>query len=150
MSESIEDRLERIEKLLENIVKRLNKVEEYLKLLGLNDEVVSSAFKLTIAFSTPISRAIEAARRVIESIKYLGIFDAIDRSIIESLADCKARSISEITKNVRVLRGTASRRVIRNRLNKLSEKNVVIRVSNGRRPKYTLKACLNRDKNEVK
>ncbi|OYT47440.1 MAG: hypothetical protein B6U85_05250 [Desulfurococcales archaeon ex4484_42] len=146
MTESIEDRLERIEKLLENVIKRLNRVEEYLKLLGLNDEVVSSAFKLTIAFSIPISRAIEAARRVIESIKYLGIFDAIDRSIIESLADCKARGVSEITKNVKVLRGTASRRIIRNRLIKLLERNVVIKVGNGKRPKYTLKACLNRDK----
>ncbi len=146
MSESTEERLKKIEKLLESIIERLNKVEEYLKLLGLNDEVISSAFKLTIAFSIPISKALEASRRVIESIRRLGIFDAIDRSIIESLANCEAKSISEITKNVKALRGTASRRVVRSRLMKLIEKNVVVRVGNVRRPKYTLRVCLSRDK----
>ena len=53
------------------------------------------------------------------------IKDSISREIIKALVDKKGRNISQITEAVRSARGSASRRIIRDRLKELEELGVV-------------------------
>ncbi len=133
---SVEERLRRLEELLAEALQRLERLEE---LLGSMSEEASVAARLAVAFSMPAMRAVEAARRVIETYRFVS--DPISRAIVEVLADCKPRSISEITRLVRELRGSASRRIVRERLQLLEERGVVVSEDRGNRKLYSLKLC---------
>jgi len=137
----VEERLSRLEEILVRVLARLESIEEYLKALGISDDVLSSAFKLVTTFSLPAAAALEASKRAIEAIRILGGVDSISKSVIEVLSSCEELSISEITRRVRALRGRASRRIIRGRLKVLEAKGVVVNVGS-KKPKYVLKSCL--------
>ena len=66
------------------------------------------------------------------------IKDPIEKSIIQVLAQKKDLNISQITENVRSKRGTASRRIIRKKIQKLEEKNMVESHQTGSRTVYRL------------
>ncbi len=133
---SIEERLRRLEELLAETLQRLERLEE---LLGSMSEEALVASRLAIAFSMPAMRAVEAARRVVEAYRFVN--DPISRAIVEVLADCRPRSISEITRLVRGLRGSASRRIVREKLHLLEERGVVVSEDHGNRKLYSLKLC---------
>jgi len=138
---SIEKRLEGIEKMLTSILRRLEEINNKLKVLGINDEVLSTASRLVIAISIPATKALESARRVITVLKSSIITDPISRAIIESLSSCDELSISEIARRVRAIRGSSSRRIIRERLKYLEEKGIVINIGKNTRPIYMLRLC---------
>jgi len=148
LSEDIEERLRRLEQILTRVLSRLESIEQFLTALGVSDDVLSSAFKLVTTFSLPATAALEAARRTVEAVRSLGVADPISKSVIEVLSSCEELSISEITRRVRVLRGRASRRIIRERLVRLEEKGAVVNVGGGR-PRYILTACLKREKERI-
>jgi len=139
----VEDRISRLEELLLKVVERLEYIESMLKTLGLDNETLSIASRLVIAFSKPATSALDAARRVVSITNSLPYIDPITRSIVEALSDCSSLSVSEITRRVRELRGTASRRIVRERLYRLVRIGVVV-PTNGKRPKYMLKTCIDR------
>ena len=64
--------------------------------------------------------------------------DNISREIVRVLLDRQNQNISEITELARSKRGTASRRIIRERLKELEEKNIVIKHMKGKLYVYTL------------
>jgi DNA-binding transcriptional ArsR family regulator len=66
------------------------------------------------------------------------IKDPISREIIRALLDRSEQNISEITERVRNKRGTASRRIIRLRLNELTEKEIVEKHQKGSLYVYSL------------
>jgi DNA-binding transcriptional ArsR family regulator len=66
------------------------------------------------------------------------IKDPISQEIIRALLDRKEQNISEITERVRNKRGTASRRIIRLRLNELLEKDIVEKTQKGSLYVYSL------------
>lgn len=51
--------------------------------------------------------------------------DPISKEIVRVLMDKSEQNISQITELVRSKRGTASRRIIRERINELEEKNII-------------------------
>lgn len=129
---SLEDRIERLERLLIEVLDRLSRLERYLN--PGDREALRIASNLVMASMAPASAALESAYRVLSILgKYTGI-DPISRSIIEVLSPCEELSASEITRRVREVRGSASRRIISGRLRMLEEKGVVVR--SGRRPRY--------------
>lgn len=140
MQENIEKRLERLEEILEELMNRLKNIEESLRILGISSDLVIIASRLINAFSLPVTLALEASRRVVEVAKTIR-GDEISQAIIEVLAECKPLTISEITRRVRVLRGTASRRIIRSRIQTLANRGIVVFTSEGK-PRVTLKVCL--------
>ena len=64
--------------------------------------------------------------------------DQISREIVRVLLERKNQNISQITELVRSKRGTASRRIIRNRLKELEEKNIVKKILKGKLYVYAL------------
>jgi len=138
----IYERIKRLEKMLEELMNRLNNIEEKLRTLGIEQPTLSIASQLVIAFSMPAIQALEASRRAIAAISKLSVIDPINEAIIEVLSSCEALSISEITRRVRVLRGSASRRIIRERLKRLEILDIVVNVGSSDRPKYILNECI--------
>jgi len=138
----IYERVKRLEKMLEELMNRLNNIEEKLRTLGIEQPTLSIASQLVIAFSMPAIQALEASRRAIAAISKLSVIDPINEAIIEVLSSCETLSISEITRRVRVLRGSASRRIIRERLKGLESLDIVVNVGNNDRPKYLLNECI--------
>ena len=138
----IYERVKQLEKMLEELMNRLNNIEEKLRTLGIEQPTLSIASQLVIAFSMPAIQALEASRRAIAAISKLSIIDPINEAIIEVLSSCEALNISEITRRVRVLRGSASRRIIRERLKRLETLDIVVNVGSNDRPKYMLNECI--------
>jgi DNA-binding transcriptional ArsR family regulator len=66
------------------------------------------------------------------------IKDTISKEIIQVLMDKKEQNISQITELVRNKRGTASRRIIREKLNELTEKNIITKKQKGSLFVYSL------------
>jgi DNA-binding transcriptional ArsR family regulator len=64
--------------------------------------------------------------------------DQISREIVRVLLDRQNQNISEITELVRSKRGTASRRIIRERLKELEEKKIIKKHMKGKLYVYTL------------
>ncbi len=135
------ERLRRVEEMLRDVLRRLEYIESYLRAVGIGDEATRIAQSLFLAFSLPAQLAIDAASRVIEAVRVLGSVDPITRSVIEALSNCEELSISEITRRVKALRGTASRRIIRERLALLEERGIVIAIGSGIKKRYILAAC---------
>jgi len=139
---SASDRLGRLENLLISVLRRLEVIEAVLKDLSGSGEAVSIAFKLVVSLSLPAATALRAAERVLSTVKSLGLADPIDRAVIEVLSSCDELTISEITRRVRVLRGSASRRVISSRVRKLMRRGVLVNLGSNSRPRITLRGCL--------
>ena len=66
------------------------------------------------------------------------IKDNISREIVRVLLDKQDQNVSEITELVRSKRGTASRRIIRERLKELEEKNIIRKQMKGKLYVYNL------------
>ncbi len=112
--ESIEERLDRIERMLALVLERLSALES---LVGAREARV--AMELVAAFSVPAQRAIEATRLFLRAYSRLGGGDEIQRAILEALAVEGPMSLRQLEKAVRRLRGSASRRVIRRKVEEL-------------------------------
>ncbi|OYT51662.1 MAG: hypothetical protein B6U76_10765 [Desulfurococcales archaeon ex4484_217_2] len=133
MSNSVEERVAELEEKVEYLFRKLRAIEKTIEALGINPEI-------------PATIALEASRRIVETIKTMGGRDDISLAIIEALGDCNPLTISELTRKVRTLRGKASRRIIRERVRKLIEANVLATVVEGRRVKVVLAKCLEKQK----
>ncbi len=136
---SREERLERLEKLVETILYKLEQIESMLRSTG--DPELMIAAELVSAFSLPATKSLEAASIVMDIMKKIKLPDPISRAIVEVMSTCEPLTISEITRRVRELRGKASRRTIRERLKRLEEKQIVTQIRE-KRKLYTLRKCL--------
>ncbi len=120
-----EERLARIERLLEAVLRKLQVLEEYLTMSGADPEA-SLAVELAMVFSLPAHKAVRMASKVMELARMAGISDPISIAILEVLATSnKPLSVSEVTRRVRKVRGTASRRIVAERIRRLSDKGLV-------------------------
>lgn len=123
----------KIEQLLENILIRLDRLENILRTLSI-DPVSSLAIELALTYAEPAHKAVKLARKVVEVERRLGEHDPIARAIVEALAvKEKPMTLSELTREVRMLRGTASRRIITERVRKLESKGIVKTKRTGRK-----------------
>ncbi len=138
-STSREDRLERLEKLVETILYKLEQIESMLRSTG--DPELMIAAELVSAFSLPAKKSLEAASIVMDIMKKIKLLDPISRAIVEVMSTCEPLTISEITRRVRELRGKASRRIIRERVKRLEEKQIVVQTGE-KRKLYILRKCL--------
>lgn len=120
---------------------KIDYLESKLKSLGIYSDELSIALELINAYSLPVVVAVESASRLI-SIFASEELDPISRDVLKALSTCEKMSISELTRRVRIIRGSASRRIIRNKLVKLVEKGYVDNIGSENRPLFILKKCL--------
>ncbi len=64
--------------------------------------------------------------------------DPISKEIVRALLDRSEQNISQITELVRSKRGTASRRIVREKVNELTEKNIIQKKQKGSLYVYSL------------
>ncbi len=142
MEEDLYEKLERLERLLLKLLNRVNELEKLINRLNIDKSSIETAVRLISRLSLPALTALEASHRVIHVLAGLGRYSSLTRNIVESLSDCNPRNVSEITRAVKMLRGTSSRSAIRNRLMELLGLGIVVRVGSGKIAKYTLRSCI--------
>ncbi|HDM92795.1 MAG TPA: ArsR family transcriptional regulator [Candidatus Korarchaeota archaeon] len=120
---AVERRLEIIEKLLEGDPEARAIVLLFMKIVGFHRASVDK-----------IAAAIEAQRLLTQA----GIVDDIARDIFEVLAVHGPMNVSELTRELRKIRGSASRRIVSQRLKMLEELGVVRLVSGGKGKRYEI------------
>ena len=106
-------------------VQELNKrISELEKMLSVLIRPVQNVSKITQNYMK-ITRIILDRGGLTPDMIMPEVKDPISKEIVRVLLDRSEQNISQITELVRSKRGTASRRIIRERLKELEEKNIV-------------------------
>lgn len=142
---NVKDAVGRFEELLKVILKKLESIENKLKLLGSGSNEVMIVSEILSLLSVPVSVAAIAAKRFLDVTKAYRL-DPISMDIVKILSICEGYSTSEITRRLRDLRGSASRRVVRERLRILEEKGIVVNKGSLSRPRFMLRKCFEEPK----
>ncbi|MEB3852187.1 MAG: hypothetical protein LRS49_06390 [Desulfurococcales archaeon] len=135
MSGDLEERLSRIERLLEEAIERLARLERLTLEAGGEARL---AAELALAFTRPVQEVLDAAARAARALSRLAgpggwEPDGVTKAIVEALAVRGPLTLRGLEREVRRIRGTASRRVIRSRLEELERAGVVRVERRGRR-----------------
>lgn len=135
--ETVQSRLDAMEEKINYLVEQINEMQDRvtqdnpeLKQVMNMLKVLTSTLQLSKAPIQAAKRTMTLKDRIIErfpSIKY----DDISRAIVSSLERKGRLNISQLTEQVRKERGSASRRIVRERVNELLEMGVVEEVDEG-------------------
>lgn len=110
---------------LKDEIKQLNKrINDLEKMLSKMMEPLQNITKTTRNYMRIIGLLLEHGG-ITPDLILPEIKDPISREIVRALLDRSNQNISQITELVRVKRGTASRRIIREKIKDLEEKNIV-------------------------
>ena len=141
MSKDPNGNIEELDKKLDQILHRLDLLEELI-LEKPEYEALTAALKLTRAGIGIYGEPLKIAARLKNANVYLQqkplSQDEITRCIIQVLAMKGPLNVSTITRQVAIMRGKSSRRIIRQRVNSLLHQGILIQES-GKIPKYNLK-----------
>ena len=119
-------------------IKELNKrIAELEKMISVLIKPIQKAHNTTSNYLKIIKLLIEHGGLTPDLI-LPDVKDPISKEIVRVLLDRSNQNISQITELVRNKRGTASRRIIRNKLNELTKKNILIKKEKGSLSVYEL------------
>jgi len=114
-----------VSKDLKDEIKQLNKrINDLEKMLSKMMEPLQNITKTTRNYMRIIGLLLEHGG-ITPDLILPEIKDSISREIVRVLLDRSDQNISQITDLVRIKRGTASRRIIREKIQNLEEKNIV-------------------------
>ncbi len=140
MAKKTEARVRDLDDKLDNIIKRLDTIETVIANSQQNPELSSLLSDLKGGISL-YSEPLKAIKRLYDARKFLKTKeverDELSRLIVQALALRGELNISQLEIELRTARGTASRRIIRDRLVKL-EKDGVVKLVEGWGRKYRL------------
>ncbi len=126
------DELDEIKELLLKVLERLDALEQRLNLVEEDSRILDMYRSLLRAYASILGSTARLERMV------QLVSSEIDRSIVRALASKGPLNISQLTEEVRKIRGSASRRIIAERIKKLEDKGIVERIK-GRGKTYRLK-----------
>lgn len=131
---------EELSKKLDQIIHRLDLLEKLI-LEKPEYEGLAATLQLTRIGIGMYGEPLKIASRLKSAEKYLRqksiAQDDISRCIVQALAVKGSMNISAITRQVAGMRGKASRRIVRNRVEKLVEQGTLLKIG-GRIPTYNL------------
>ncbi len=137
------EKIEEVKALLLRLIERVDRLEKMLSERQMTDEVEAVALTLKLlklgAGMVNISSSAIKLAKVNQLLKKGRIKDEITRVILEVIAVKGAQSISDLEKELRRLRGKASRRIIAQRVAKLEELGFVEVHKKGRKKMVKLK-----------
>ncbi|UJG44214.1 MAG: hypothetical protein K9W46_03300 [Candidatus Heimdallarchaeum endolithica] len=129
----IEDKLNAMEKKINELMQQVNSLKEQgqdidniLNLL----QVVVNTLQLSQAPFSVYRKTKSLTQKIVEKNPFLK-YDEISRVIIKALERKGSMNLSQLTEAVRKERGTASRRIIRERVDKLLSKGLLIEDDEG-------------------
>ena len=127
-----------MEKDLEKEIKELNKrISELENMLSTIIKPLRNAQKTTQNYLRLTSLLLEHGG-LTPDVLLPEIKNPISKEIIRTLMDRSDQNISQITELVRTKRGTASRRIIRERLKELEKKDIIQKQQKGSRYVYNI------------
>jgi len=118
--------LEEIRELLLRVLERLDNLERRIGFVESGSRLDSKIIEMYRSLLRAYASVLGSVARV-ERMAQLVSSD-LDRSIIRVLANSGPMNISQVTEEVKRLRGSASRRIIAERLRRLAKKGIVERV----------------------
>ena len=135
-----ENSIEELSKKLDEILNRLSLLEDLITEKP-EYEGLTAALRLTRVGVGMYGEPIKIAARLKEAQVFLQqksiAQDDISRCVIQALAVKGALNISAITRQVSAMRGKASRRIVRQRVQKLHQQGILVKVD-GKTPVYDL------------
>jgi len=135
-----ENSIEELSKKLDQILNRLSLLEELITEKP-EYEGLTAALRLTRVGIGMYGEPLKIAARLKDAQAFLQqraiAQDEISRCVIQALAVKGALNISAITRQVAAMRGKASRRIVRQRVQKLHQQGILVKVD-GKTPTYDL------------
>jgi len=135
-----ENSIEELSKKLDQILNRLSLLEELITEKP-EYEGLTAALRLTRVGVGMYGEPLKIAARLKDAQAFLQqraiAQDEISRCVIQALAVKGALNISAITRQVSAMRGKASRRIVRQRVQKLQQQGVLVKMD-GKTPTYDL------------
>jgi len=125
--------LEEVMKKLEELASRIAKIEEELRDLRSSESELYSSLRLAKAVLESYSRIIGFTLNV-ESLA-IGLEGDIEKHMVQILAK-GPMNVSQLTEALRRVRGTASRRIVAEKLKKLESAGIVERMEGKGRGKF--------------
>ncbi|MEM1984166.1 MAG: hypothetical protein QXO55_01140 [Candidatus Korarchaeum sp.] len=127
--------IEEVKRMILILMDKLDKLESRISKYEEDKKIIETYRSLLNIYASVLGRVAN-----LERLAYLLSSD-LDRAIVRVLSDGEPRNISEITSEVKKLRGKASRRIIADRLRVLSQRGILDRVE-GKGKVYLLKRGL--------
>jgi len=135
-----ENSIEELSKKLDQILNRLSLLEELITEKP-EYEGLTAALRLTRVGVGMYGEPLKIAARLKDAQAFLQqraiAQDEISRCVIQALAVKGALNISAITRQVSAMRGKASRRIVRQRVQKLHQQGILVKIG-GKPPTYDL------------
>ncbi|MHA1223663.1 MAG: hypothetical protein ACTSSG_09345 [Candidatus Heimdallarchaeaceae archaeon] len=136
-SRELEKRMAELEEKINYVILQINNLQhkvtdsnpELEKLMGILN-ILTSSLQISKAPFSMINRTLSMKDKILEkhpSLKY----DDISKNIVAVLERKGNLNISQLTEALRKERGSASRRIVRERVNKLIEKGIVREIGEG-------------------
>ena len=135
--ESLESRINELEEKINYVILQINSLQhkvsednpELKQMMGLL-QILTSTLQVSKAPFTVLSQTLSLKERILERFPDFK-YDEISKAIISSLERKERLNISQLTEQVRKERGSASRRIVRERVDKLIDQGIIQEVETG-------------------
>ncbi len=133
----LENRMTELEDKINYVILQINNLQhkvsdsnpELKQMMGLL-KILTTSLQVTKAPFAVLSQALSLKERLVERFPHLK-YDDISKSILAALERKERLNISQLTEQVRKERGSASRRIVRERVDKMIEEGIIQEIDSG-------------------